>query len=330
MPIGSSLRRTAGMGAAAVALAGFALAGAPANAQDTQFVTIGTGGVTGVYYPAGGAMCKLMNQRTDEHGIRCTVESTAASVYNIKTVHSGGLAFGIAQADWVYHAHEGNKKFDGNATKDLRTVFSIHAESITAMASADSGIESFRDVKGKKVNVGDPGSGALATNKMLFDQFDMTFDDLALAAKLKSAEQASALCDGQIDAYAWIVGHPSAGVSEAASTCGAQLVSLDSKPIQKLIEARPYYSKVTIPGGMYENNPEPTTTFGMRAVVVTSAEVSDEVVYEFTKGVFENLNKFKNMHPALANLKAETMVKQGLNAPIHDGAMEYFKEAGLK
>jgi len=303
--------------------------GGDVQAQDRQFVTIGTGGVTGVYYPSGGAMCRLMNKRTDEHNIRCTVESTAASIYNIKTVSQGGLEFGISQADWVYHANEGNKEFEGDALGNLRTVFSIHAESITAVARADANINSITDFKGKRVNVGDPGSGALATNKMLFEAAGMSFDDLSLAAQLKSAEQAAALCDDKIDAYAWIVGHPSAGVSEATSTCDAKLVSLDSEPIQKLIADRPFYSQTTVPGGMYEGNPDPTTTFGMRAVVVTSSDVSDDVVYEFTKSVFENLDEFRSMHPALANLQPENMTKQGLNAPMHEGAKKYFKEAGL-
>ncbi len=300
-----------------------------ANAQDTKFVTIGTGGVTGVYYPSGGAMCRMVNKRTDEHNIRCTVESTAASIYNIKTVHQGGLEFGIAQADWVYHANEGNKEFEGEPLEDLRTVFSIHAESITMVASEDANINSFADVKGKRVNVGDPGSGALATNKELFDAFGMTFDDLSLAAQLKSAEQAAALCDDKIDAYAWIVGHPSAGVSEATSTCGAKLVNLDSPEIKQLVEDRPFYSQTTVPGGMYEGNPDPVTTFGMRAVVVTSADVSDEVVYQFTKAVVENLDEFRSMHPALANLDPENMMKQGIKAPLHEGAKKYYQEAGM-
>jgi TRAP transporter TAXI family solute receptor len=307
----------------------FATALGAAQAQERNFVTIGTGGVTGVYYPSGGAMCRLMNQETDRHNIRCTVESTAASVYNIKTVDQGQLDFGIAQADWVYHATEGNREFENDAREDLRSVFSIHAESITAVAREDANINSFSDFAGKRVNVGDPGSGALATNEMLFAQFDMSFDDLALAANLKSAEQASALCDDNIDAYAWIVGHPSAGVSEATSTCNAKLVNLDGEPIQQLIEEQPFYSQTTIPGGMYEGNPDPTTTFGMRAVVVSSADVSADVVYEFTKAVFENLDQFRSMHPALANLDPEKMASQGLNAPIHEGAKRYFEEAGL-
>jgi len=306
------------------------IVGDNAHAQDTTFVTIGTGGVTGVYYPSGGAMCRLMNKRTDEHNIRCTVESTAASIYNIKTVDQGGLEFGIAQADWVYHANRGNKEFEGNALGGLRTVFSIHAESITMVARADANINSFRDLKGKRVNVGDPGSGALATNKMLFEAFDMSFDDLSLAAQLKSAEQAAALCDDKIDAYAWIVGHPSAGVSEATSTCDAKLVNLDAPEIGNLIADRPFYSKVMLPGGMYEGNPDPTTTFGMRAVVVTSADVPDKVVYEFTKSVFENLDEFRSMHPALANLDPENMMEQGLEAPLHEGAKKYYKEAGMR
>ncbi len=320
-----------GTALALLATAAFIAAAPTATAQDRTFVTIGTGGVTGVYYPTGGAICRLVNKAQAEHNIRCTVESTAASVYNINAVDKGELSFGITQADWEYHARQGTSKFaEQGPMEKLRAVFSLHAESITVVARADSGINGYEDFKGKRVNVGDPGSGALATNEMLFERYGMSFDDLALAAKLKSAEQAAALCDGKIDAYAWIVGHPSAGVSEATSTCDAKHVPVQGPVIDKLIEEKPFYSKTTVPGGMYEGNPESTPTFGMRAVLVTSSDVSENVVYHLTKAVFENLDEFRAMHPALANLDKKAMVTQGILAPVHRGARQYYKEAGLQ
>ena len=140
---------------AAVAIAGFA---ASASAADQRFVSIGTGGVTGVYYPTGGAICRLMNKTRKEHGIRCSVESTGGSVYNINTVRAGELEFGVAQSDWQYHAYNGTSKFaDAGKFDKLRAVFSVHPEPFTLIGKAGGGVKTFADIKGKRVNVGNPG-----------------------------------------------------------------------------------------------------------------------------------------------------------------------------
>lgn len=301
-----------------------------AAAQDTQFVAIGTGGVTGVYYPTGGAICRLVNQKTDAHGIRCVVESTGGSVYNINTIRRGELQFGVAQSDWQYHAYHGTSQFeDEGPMKELRAVFSVHPEPLTVVASASSGIEKFADLKGERVNVGNPGSGQRATMEVLMDALGWTMDDFALASELKAVEQSSALCDGKIDAFVYTVGHPSGSIQEATTACDSVLVEVASEEVRAFVEDKPYYSMATIPGGMYRGNPEDTTTFGVRATFVTSADVPDEVVYNVVKAVFENFEDFKSLHPAFAHLKKEQMVTEGLSIPIHDGAMKYYKEAGL-
>ena len=325
------MKKLALTGLALALAAGVTLAGTsdPASAQDQQFVSIGTGGVTGVYYPTGGAICRLVNKNRKEHGIRCSVESTGGSVYNLNTIRAGELEFGVAQSDWQYHAYNGTSKFeDQGAYKDLRAVFSVHPEPFTVVARADSGISDFQDLKGKRVNVGNPGSGQRGTMEVLMDAMGWSMDDFSLASELKSAEQSQALCDNQIDAMVFTVGHPSGSIQEASTACDSVLVNVTGDAVDKLVADNPYYRKATIPGGMYRGTDEDVTTFGVGATFVTSADVSEKVVYEVVKAVFENFEDFKNLHPAFANLKQEEMIKDGLSAPLHDGAKKYYEEQG--
>lgn len=301
---------------------------APAAAADQQFISIGTGGVTGVYYPTGGAICRLVNKDRKEHGIRCSAESTGGSIYNINTIRAGELEFGVAQSDWQYHAYHGTSKFEEAGKFDkLRAVFSVHPEPVTILARDDSGISNITDLKGKRVNIGNPGSGTRGTWEVIEAALGWQRSDLALAASMKSAETGAAMCDGKIDAYFWLVGHPSALTQESLASCASHLVNATGPEIDKLVADRPYYRTAKIPAGMY-NNKEDVTTFGVGATFVTSADVPDEVVYVVVKAVFENLDQFKKLHPAFANLEAGAMIKDSLSAPLHDGAAKYYKEQG--
>jgi len=310
---------------------GILLAAGIAAAQEQKFITIGTGGVTGVYYPTGGAICRLVNKDRKEHGIRCSVESTGGSVYNVNTIRQGELDMGVVQSDVQYKALKGEgEEFESQGPyEDLRAVFSVHAEPFTVVARADSGIETFDDLKGKRVNVGNPGSGQRSTMEVLMDAKGWTMDDFALASELKSAEQAQALCDNKIDAMVFTVGHPSGSIQEATTTCDTKLIPVTGPEVDQLVEDNPYYAKAVIPGGMYTGTDEDVETFGVKATFVSSAQVPDEVVYEVTKAVFENFEDFKKLHPAFANLQKEDMVTQALSAPLHPGAEKYYKEAGL-
>jgi uncharacterized protein len=315
--------------AISTALGAFMVAGLalPSVAQQ-QFVSIGTGGVTGVYYPTGGAICRLVNKNRKEHGIRCSAESTGGSIYNINTIKAGELEFGVAQSDWQYHAYNGTSKFaDAGKFEKLRAVFSVHAEPVTVIARDDAGIANISDVKGKRMNIGNPGSGTRGTWEVLEGALGWQRSDLALAAEMKSAETGAAVCDGKIDAYFWLVGHPSALTQESLASCAAHLVDVTGPAIDKLIADNSYYRKATIPAGMY-NNDKDITTFGVGATFVTSADVPEDVVYVVVKAVFENFDQFKKLHPAFANLNPAEMIKDGLSAPLHDGAVKYYKEQG--
>ncbi len=317
------MKITAFAGAAALALA----MTAPASAQE-KFITIGTGGQTGVYYVVGQSICALVNRGTSEHNIKCTAPSTGGSIANINAIKAGDQTMGVAQSDWQYHAYNGTSKFEGNKVDKLRAVFSVHPEPFTVVARADSGIKTFDDLKGKRVNVGNPGSGQRGTMEVLMDAKGWTMDDFALASELKSAEQSSALCDNKVDAIVFTVGHPNGSIQEATTTCDAIVVPVTGPEVDKLVSDNPYYANATIPGGMYKGTDNDVKTFGVRATFVSSADVDEETVYQVVKAVFDNFDRFKELHPAFANLKPEEMVKAGLSAPLHPGAEKYYKEKG--
>ncbi len=303
---------------------------APEAQAETQFVTIGTGGVTGVYYPTGGSICRLVNKTRKEHGIRCSVESTGGSVYNLNTIRAGELDMGVAQSDWQYHAYNGTSKFaKQGANKDLRAVFSVHPEPFTVVARKDSGIKNFMDLKGKRVNIGNPGSGQRGTMEVLMGALGWSKGDFKLASELKSSEQSSALCDNKIDAIVFTVGHPSGSIKEATTSCDSVMVNVTGPAVDKLVNDADYYRTATIPGGMYRGTATDTQTFGVGATFVSSTKVPENVIYNVVKAVFENFDDFKKLHPAFANLKKEEMIKDGLSAPLHKGAVKYYKEAGL-
>lgn len=301
----------------------------PALAQAQRFATIGTGGVTGVYYAVGGAICRLVNKDRKTHGIRCSVESTGGSAFNINTIRGGELDFGMAQSDTHYQALKGEKAFkDGGAFDDLRSVFSVHPEPFTVLARKEAGITKFEDFKGKRFNVGNPGSGTRTSMEELLKEMNWKLSDFSLAAELKADEHGPALCDNKIDGFFYGVGHPSANIQDPTTTCGAKLIQLTGPAVDKLIKDNSYYAKATIPGGMYSNNPNPTDTYGVLATLVTSAKVPDDVVYAVVKATFDNFDEFKKLHPAFANLDPQKMVKDGLSAPLHAGAVKYYKEKG--
>ncbi|WP_220495761.1 TAXI family TRAP transporter solute-binding subunit [Oceanospirillum sediminis] len=313
-------------GMAVVASAGIA----SAASAETRFISIGTGGVTGVYYPTGGAICRLVNKDRKEHGVRCSVESTGGSVYNINTIRAGELEMGVAQSDWQFHAYNGTSKFkDAGAFKDLRAVFSVHPEPFTVVARADAGIKTIDDLKGKRVNIGNPGSGQRGTMEVLMAEKGWTASDFSLTSELKAAEQSKALCDNKIDAMVYTVGHPSGSIKEATTSCDSVIVEVSGKAVDSLVSQNDFYRTATIPAGMYRGTNQDVKTFGVGATFVSSAKVPDEVVYTVVKSVFENFDTFRKLHPAFANLKKEEMVKDGLSAPLHPGAVKYYKEAGL-
>ncbi len=310
---------------------GLALLLAPSAATARiQFVTIGTGGVTGVYYPTGGAISRMVNKKSKIYNLKVTVESTAGSVFNINAVLNGDLEFGIAQSDRQYQAVNGMKEWKGKPQKKLRAVFSIYPESVTLIASDESGIYSLAEMKGKRIAIGNPGSGQLGNSRDALALVGLNEKKDIQAEYIKAVEAASALQDERIDAFFYTVGHPNGSIKEA--TAGRIKVHIVPIPdVQTLIAKYPYYAKSFIPMKFYPNatnKQAEVPTFGVKATLITSSDISDEIVYAITKEVFDNLEAFKKIHPAYSVLTKKNML-EGLSAPLHPGAVKYYKEAGL-
>ena len=308
------------------ALLGAAMFASPAMAQE-KYITIGTGGQTGVYYVVGQSVCRLVN-RLEDANIKCNAPSTGGSVANINGIKSGELDMGVVQSDVQYQAYNGTGNFEGDAYEDLRAVFRVHGEPLTMLARADAGINGLDDLEGKRVNIGNPGSGQRNTMEVVMEAKGWDMDTFALASQLGAAEQAAALSDNNIDAMVYVVGHPNGSLQEATTTVDARLVPLEGPVIDEIVAEHPYYSKVLIPGGIYKGNPDDVPTFGVAATFVTDTDTDEEVVYQTVKAIFDNFDRFKRLHPAFENLDPQEMVSSGLSAPLHDGAARYYREQG--
>ncbi len=316
----------------AAAVTGIVLGATALSTQavaEQKYITIGTGGQTGVYYVVGQSVCRMVNRNSDEHGVRCNAPSTGGSVANVNGMKNAELDMGVVQSDVHYRAYNGEGNFEEEgAWEEMRSVFTMHGEPLTVVARADSGITDFTDLKGKRVNIGNPGSGQRNTMDVVMNAMGWTVEDFALASQLDAAEQASALADNNIDAMVYVVGHPNGSIQEATTTVDAKLVSVSGAEIDELVDAYPYYTRSVIPGGLYRGNDEDVPTFGVAATFVSHASVDDETIYQTVKAVFDNFDRFKRLHPAFANLKETDMIADGLTAPIHDGAMRYYVERG--
>ncbi len=299
--------------------------------QDRSFVTFGTGGITGVYYPTGGAISSLINKKQDTYNIKSAVASTGGSVFNINAVLAGNIEFGIAQSDRQYEAYNGLAEWESEGPqKNLRSVFAIYPEAITLVASEKSEVSTVSDLRDKRVNLGNVGSGQLQNALTVLKVFGLSEDDVK-AEMVKAAEAPGLLQDGRIDAFFYTVGHPNGNIKEAASgRIPVRIIPIEGPGINTLIVENPFYSTTTIPITMYPKsvNTEDIPTFGVAATLVTSSETSEDIVYAVTKEVFENLDDFKAFHPAYETITPESML-EGLSAPLHKGAIRYYKEAGL-
>jgi TRAP transporter TAXI family solute receptor len=313
-------------------ITGFLIAGlfSTGSLAANKFVTIGTAGVTGVYYPAGGAICRLVNKNRKNHGIRCSVESTGGSIYNLNALNADNLDLAVVQSDWQYSAYNGIAPFaNGKPRKNLRALFSLHTEIFTIAVREDSGIKKLNDLVGKRVNIGNPGSGFRSTMETIMKAKGWTKETFKLASELKASEQPQALCDNKIDAMIFASGHPNGVIQEVTTSCRAKLINVTGREIDKIIKGNKYYVHASIPANMYVGNTKTINSFGVKATFVTTTKLDDDVAYEIVKAVYDNFDSFKTLHPVFQTLKKENLIYGGNTAPLHKGARQYYLEKGL-
>ncbi len=299
-----------------------------ATAEDAT-VTIGTGSRAGVYFQVGRAICRLVEAARSDSGFACEAPTTAGSIANLRDLRAGKLQLAIAQSDWQYHAVGGSDRFtQDKPDPKLRALFSVHGEPFTLVVRRDAGIERLQDLVGKRVNIGNPGSGQRGTMETVMLAMGWEKSTFSLAEELPSSQQSLALCHNRVQAMVYTAGHPNDSLNQAVRLCDAAIVEVSGRPIDILIAKYPFYVRMDIPGGIYAGNPYDVRTFGVNATVVTSTDVDADTIYAVTKAVFENLGGFRRAHPALSQLIPERMIKEGLTAPLHEGAKRYYKERG--
>jgi TRAP transporter TAXI family solute receptor len=305
-----------------------ALAWLPASSAaraDGQFVSLGTGPFSGVYYPTGQAICDIVNATGKQ--LRCSVGATPGSVYNVEALSSGEDEFALMQSDVQYLSVHGEGRWKDSPEGTLRAVMSLYPELVTLVARRDAGIGSIAEIKGKRINIGAPGSGTRATWEVLKAALGITEADLAEAAELKPEAAAERMCANSLDASLLIVGHPSKLVSTQLQSCGLTLVPVTGSGIDALVASKPYYVAEAIPAAAYGLAAD-TPSFGGKTTLMTTADVPDDVVYAVTMAIMKNLEKLRRM-PTLVGLQPEEMASQSLTAPIHPGALRAYRELGL-
>ncbi len=297
------------------------VAGAPALAQ-TQ-LSIATGGTGGVYYPMGGGLAEVINNNVE--GYSATAEVTGASVENMGLVATGDADLALALADTVQQAQTGTGRFDGQQLEMLRGLASMYANMIQIVTLEGSGIEGLEDLRGKRVSVGAPGSGTEVNAEAVLSANGITYDDID-EQRLNFNETADALANGDIDAGFWSVGAPTSSILNLATTNDIRMIELTDEQIEAAQDANPIFARTTLSGDTYEGVGD-TTVLGVPNVLVVSSEMSDDLAYEITKTMFENISDLQAVHPA-ANQTTIDFTLDATPIPLHAGAIRYYEETG--
>ena len=310
------------------AMAAMLALGATAAAAETSFVSVGTGAMSGLYYPVGRALCDLVNQGRRDHGVRCSAEPTIGSVFNVDQLQAGELDLALVQSDVQYAAYDGRGHWQGAPYSGLRSVLSLYPELVTILARRDAQVGDVEALKGKRVDIGRAGSGAQATWEAIEAALGWTRADLKLAAELKPDSAGAALCANEVDASVQLVGHPSAWLAQRLDQCDLALVSVAGPAIAELVAGRPYFRPGEIPAGIYGGNAA-TPTFGVSATLVTSTNLPEAAAYAIAKSAIEGIDQLRSRRPALAQLEPREMIRLALTAPLHPGAERAYRELGL-
>lgn len=298
---------------------------------EDKSINIGTGPSGGIYYPTGEAICRILNRNKKSVKLGCDSEVTEGSVYNLKALSEGKISFALVQSDWQKRAYNGIDVFkkDARAFENMRFVFSLHNELLTIIVKKGSSISSLNDIAKKAVNLGPEGSGTRALMSVVMNAKGWTKESFEAITSLSPSQQSQALCNKDIDVMVVVTGHPSDVVKEVSKTCEIRMINLANDPeIQNLVKNNSEYSMATIDAGLYQGVPHEIGTFGTKATMVTTSDMSDDLVYKFTKAVFTNLSYLKKLYPTLSELSSEKMITEGQTAPMHGGAARYYKEAG--
>jgi uncharacterized protein len=290
--------------------------------EKPKFISILTGGTGGTYYPLGGSFAKIIGDAT---GIETNAETSGASAENMTTLKNGDAEVAFSQTDIASYAIEGKLMFEGKAVDNVKAIGTLYPETIQIVTTKKSGITSVEDLKGKKVSVGAPGSGTAPNAEQILEVHGMTFDDIE-KQDLSFDESTQGIQDGTIDAAFVTAGTPTGAVEGLSATEDVVIIPIEQDKIDALIKKYPYYVKDEIPNGTYGLE-SAVTTVAVQAMLVVSSDLSEAVVYDITKSIFENLDKVTHAKGKL--IKLENALN-GVGIDVHPGAQKYFDEKGVK
>ena len=304
---------------------------AAAMAGMDKFVALGTGSTSGTYYPVGKGICELVNDARKIHRIRCIAYNTGGSVYNIQAITSGELEMGITRSDLAYQALHGEGTFKPmGPNADLRAVASLYSMPIAILVKTSAGINTFEDLKGRRINIGNKGSGKRSVADLIFNVMGWSKKDFSEVLELSTKKMGSAFCGDKVDILIEGLGNPATFYKKMISECGAGFIPVPAAVVAKIKKKFPFYASLEIPGNMYADTPNPVPTFGFKATLVTRLNVHPDTVYNVVKSIFGNFDRFRNKHPSLKIIKPGSMVKEGIFIPLHQGAIRFYEENGLK
>jgi uncharacterized protein len=328
----SSMSRALALAASMAMLPGACMGAAVRGSENPRHETaivIGAGSVGSDYYPLGGAVCRLVNLETARHGIRCRTAPSPGSVFNVTALRERRFDLAVLRSDVQHDAVTARGPFARQgAFTALRAVLSAHAEPFALVVRPDSGIGTAADLVGRRVNIGDAGSGHRLAMERVMEPLGLTRADFALVTELPPGEQNDALCEGRVDAVVYAAGNPNGVVQDAIRRCGGRLVAMSGRPVEALLASHPEYTRAVIPAGLYPGHSVDVPTFGARATLVTTAAAPDDVVYEVARAVLERFDDFMRLHAAFAPLDPREMVHATNRAPLHPGAERYYRERG--
>lgn len=310
--------------AALVVVLGMAVSAPQAMAK--QDILFGGASITGVYYQVALQLSNMMNKHAADK-YNYIGRPTGGSVFNINAIDRGAFDFAVAQSDRNWQGFNGAADWEGKPVTGLRSVFSMHPETVLLVTRKDAGIKTVMDMKGKRINIGNPGSGQRGNAEDVLRIYGLDYNKDFSAEALQQAEASRALVDQKVDAFFFTVGNPSAAVEEPAQSVDLDIIAINSDGIKDFVAKHPYYIMTTIPAGTYKGVDKDVETYAVTATVISNESVSEEVVYDMVKTVFENLDELKASHAAFRNLNPKEML-QGLSAPLHPGAIKYYKEKG--
>ncbi len=314
------------LGILSISVSKASLAGA--SSQSVPHISFATGSVNGVYYPAGGTICKIINENTNPK-VKCFTESTSGSVGNLVSSRSNPSSLGFSQNDWLYYSYRGEGVFKNSGADDkLRALFTLHTEALYMIVKKDSTIDSIDDLSGKNVSIGLEQSGMRWTLQRLLEVTKVKQFDFKKTLELKPSDEMKNFCDGDLDVMFMIYGTPNPITRELIESCGAKIVAIDDKYIDILVKKYPFYSKTVIQKGLYFDSQPNIKTLGIKSTVFTTTELDEELAYQITKSVANNIVSLSQASDVFKDIKPSDLAK-GSVVPLHSGSLKYFKEIGI-